>query len=101
MKTHKRPLEFDALERLALLSTIHPIATDTPHATPSVITPLPRYVRSVMQAARAQGSHVTEQTIVVPGSFTTYEITFRLGRKTYTTDITIPARPTIGPIEPG
>ncbi|MDR3634605.1 MAG: hypothetical protein P4L84_12440 [Isosphaeraceae bacterium] len=98
MKSHDRALEFESLERLTLLSTIHPAIGHESHAPHNGATPLPAFVRAVERVAERFGSHVSAQPIiVVPGGFTEYQITFQVKGQTYTTDITIPDRPTTGP----
>lgn len=102
MKRQGRTLEFDSLERLALLSAISPsVGHGHAHIRRPPASKLPAFVRAVEQVAEHFGTNVTvTPTIAVPGAFTDYEVTFEVKGQTYTTEITVPARPTVGP-QPG
>jgi hypothetical protein len=100
VRAHNRCVEFEFLERLTLLSSVHPAMGHESDAAHAAAIKLPAYVRAVEQLAKSHGSHVTVRVLIAPGTSTEYEITFQAKGKTYTTDIVIPVPPTSGP-QPG
>jgi hypothetical protein len=100
MTRHRRTLGFDSLERLTLLSSIQPAIEHLAPAAHAQTTKLPPFVRASKRQAERVGSDVHVQTIVVPGSFTEYEIVFHVKRTIYSVDITIQYPETPGP-QPG
>jgi hypothetical protein len=88
------------LEGRALLSSFHAASRSPEAVVDGSTAKLPPFVQAVKQDARRFGKHVQVETIVVPGSFTEYEITFYAKGSLHMIDLTINYPTTPGP-QPG